>query len=101
MDAHARTVRERYEQGRTMIYELRRYNMTSLPMLDRFDQHMGRVAPIFRELGIETHGAWNYAVGDDLPAHTYMLRWRDLGEREAKWNGFMKTRGGPSSAPRC
>jgi hypothetical protein len=71
-----------------MIFELRRYNMTSLPMLDHFDQHMGRVAPVFKELGIETHGAWNYVVGEDLPAHTYMLKWNDLADRETKWKTF-------------
>ena len=71
-----------------MIFELRRYNAISLSTLEHFDRHMSRTAPVLKEFGIDMVGAWNYAIGEDMPAHTYMLRWKDLAERETKWQKF-------------
>ena len=79
-----------YAKGRVnhMIYELRRYRLTTPPMAEHFNAHMSKMVPLFDEHDLSLVGAWDAVIGSDLPFHTYLLRWRDLGHREAAWASF-------------
>jgi hypothetical protein len=57
-----------------------------LPALqDRFTKH---TLGFFKKHGIEPLGFWTTLVGDSNHELTYMLKWKDMAEREAKWNAF-------------
>ena len=79
-----------YAKGRVtpMIYELRRYHLTTPPMAEHFNAHMSKMVPLFDEHDLSLVGAWDAVIGSDLPFHTYLLRWHDLGHREAAWASF-------------
>jgi hypothetical protein len=79
-----------YAKGRVthMIYELRRYYLSTPPMAEHFNAHMSNMVPLFDEHDLSLVGAWDAVIGSDLPFHTYLLRWRDLGHREAAWASF-------------
>jgi hypothetical protein len=66
-----------------MIYELRRYQLSSPPMTDHFNDHMSNMVGMFGEHDMSLVGAWDALIGTSLPFHTYMLRWRDLAHRES------------------
>lgn len=71
-----------------MIFELRRYQLTSPPMSAAFNEHMARMMPLFHEYGFTLIGAWDSVIAHDMPFHTYLLQWNDLGHREATWARF-------------
>ncbi|MBO9520627.1 MAG: NIPSNAP family protein [Nocardioidaceae bacterium] len=52
---------------------------------DRMEQHM---AGLFSEHGFRLIGAWEMAVGREMPTYLYMLAWTDLAERESCWEAF-------------
>ena len=71
-----------------MLYELRIYEIVPGRMdaiQARFANHTMRV---FERLGIEVVGFWQEVVGrsDRL---VYITRFRDLADREARWNAFV------------
>ena len=70
-----------------MIYELRIYHAMpgKMPaLIDRFEKHTG---PLFKELGMECVGYWTEAVGDSSKFY-YMMRFKDQGDMEKKWQSF-------------
>lgn len=71
-----------------MIYELRRYHLTSPPMTEHFNDHMGRMMDLFDVHDLSVVGSWDAVIGSALPHHLYMLRWRDLAHRESSWASF-------------
>jgi hypothetical protein len=71
-----------------MIYELRRYQLTSPPMAQHFNDHMSTMLELFDEHDLSVVGSWDAVIGTSLPYHLYMLRWRDLGHRERSWASF-------------
>jgi hypothetical protein len=71
-----------------MIYELRIYHCapTRLPaLLERFST---TTLGFFEKYGIEQVGFWTTYIGASNHSLTYLLKWRDLAEREHKWNAF-------------
>ena len=71
-----------------MLIEIRVYRCAPgrLPALqERFAKH---TLGFFRKHGIEPLGFWTTLVGPSNHDLTYMLKWKDMGEREAKWNAF-------------
>lgn len=71
-----------------MIVEMRVYYCapTRLPaLLDRFRQI---TLGFFDKHGIEPIGFWTTLVGPDNHALTYLLKWDDLAQREARWTAF-------------
>ncbi|MBE7244528.1 MAG: NIPSNAP family protein [Actinomycetospora chiangmaiensis] len=71
-----------------MIVEMRVYYCapTRLPaLLDRF---RNTTLDFFTKYGIEQIGFWTTLVGPDNHALTYLLKWDDLAQREARWNAF-------------
>jgi hypothetical protein len=51
-------------------------------MVGVFDEHMGRVRPVYDELGYTLTGAWNQVIGEAMPAHLYVLEWESYKQRE-------------------
>ena len=71
-----------------MIIEMRIYHCLPgrMPALqERFARHTLR---FFEKHGIKPIGFWTTQVGYSNHELTYMLEWKDMGEREAKWNAF-------------
>ncbi|MCJ2048553.1 NIPSNAP family protein [Methylobacterium sp. J-070] len=71
-----------------MIVEMRVYYCapTRLPaLLDRFRT---TTLDFFAKYGIEQVGFWTTLVGPDNHALTYLLKWDDMAQREARWNAF-------------
>lgn len=71
-----------------MIVEMRVYYCapTRLPaLLERF---RSTTLGFFQKYGIEQVGFWTTLVGPDNHALTYLLKWDDMGQREARWNAF-------------
>jgi hypothetical protein len=71
-----------------VIFELRRYQLTSPPMAAPFNAHMATMMPLFHEYGFSLVGAWDSMIANDMPFHTYLLRWNDLAHRETAWAAF-------------
>ncbi|KTS10433.1 NIPSNAP family containing protein [Methylobacterium radiotolerans] len=71
-----------------MIVEMRVYYCapTRLPaLLERF---RSTTLGFFQKYGIEQIGFWSTLVGPDNHALTYLLKWDDMAQREARWNAF-------------
>ena len=72
-----------------MIYELRIYQCIPgrLPaLLKRFQDH---TLKLWEKHGIRQAGFWTVLVGPSNHQLYYLLEWKDLAEREQKWNAFM------------
>lgn len=71
-----------------MIFELRIYHCAPgrLPALqERFAKH---TLSFFEKHGIEPVGFWTTLVGRSNHELTYLLKWKDLAERQVKWDAF-------------
>ena len=71
-----------------MIVEMRTYHCcpARLPALqERFAKH---TLGFFKKYGIEPIGFWTTLVGHDNHELVYLLKWTNMGEREARWNAF-------------
>lgn len=71
-----------------MVVEMRVYYCapTRLPaLLERF---RSTTLGFFQKYGIEQIGFWTTLVGPDNHALTYLLKWDDMAQREARWNAF-------------
>lgn len=71
-----------------MIVEMRVYVCAPgrLPALqERFAKH---TLGFFKKHGIEPLGFWTTLVGRNNHELTYMIQWKDLADRESKWNAF-------------
>ncbi len=71
-----------------MIVEMRVYYCapTRLPaLLERF---RSTTLGFFQKYGIEQIGFWTTLIGPDNHALTYLLKWDDMAQREARWNAF-------------
>ncbi|MGH8677771.1 MAG: NIPSNAP family protein [Burkholderiales bacterium] len=72
-----------------MIYELRIYHAIAgkLPALNaRFQNH---TLKMWEKFGIRQVGFWTALIGDNNNDLYYILEWKDLAEREQKWNAFV------------
>ena len=71
-----------------MLYELREYYIEpgAMPRINaRFTNH---TLAIWARLGIEPVGFWEEVIGNNQRL-TYMLRYKDWADREAKWSAFL------------
>ena len=71
-----------------MLYELREYYIEPgcIPKINaRFENH---TLAIWSRLGIEAVGFWEELVGNNQRL-TYILRFDDMADREAKWSAFL------------
>ncbi len=71
-----------------MLYEMRIYEAVpgQLPALNRrFADHALR---LFEKHGIRSLGYWTTYIGPSHNTLTYILIWKDLGERQQRWDAF-------------
>lgn len=71
-----------------MIIEMRVYECAPGrlgALQERFAKH---TLGFFQKHGIEPMGFWTTLVGRNNHELTYLLKWKDMAEREAKWNAF-------------
>lgn len=71
-----------------MIYEYRRYEAVPGRLPDLLRRFESITLGIWARFGIEQAGFWLADVGTSNELH-YLLRWRDLADREAKWGAFL------------
>jgi hypothetical protein len=72
-----------------VIYELRRYQLTTHPgVREALNEHMVRMMPVFERHGIKMVGGWDSLIGGSLPFHAYILKWADLGDRMPAFDAF-------------
>lgn len=70
------------------MYEMRVYHCAPgrLPALHQ--RFTDVTLALFRKHGIEQAGFFTTVVGASNQALTYLLKWENMAEREAKWNAF-------------
>lgn len=73
-----------------MIYELRVYECLPgrLPALHRRFETV--TLEFWRKHGIRQVGFWTTLIGESNQTLTYLIEWKDLAEREARWGAFMR-----------
>jgi hypothetical protein len=71
-----------------MIYELRIYHCMPgrLPALN--ERFQSKTLAIWKKHSITPVGFWTVVIGASNHDLYYLLAWKDLAEREAKWNAF-------------
>lgn len=70
-----------------MLYEYRRYSIAPGKRAALAHRFSTVTIPIWEGLGIEPVAFWEPLVGISNELH-YLLRWKDMGEREVRWNSF-------------
>ncbi len=71
-----------------MIHELRIYHCTPGRLPNVHERFKAITLPLWEKHGIRPVVFWTTTVG---PSHNdlhYLLEWRDLAEREQRWNAF-------------
>ncbi|MDX1513452.1 MAG: NIPSNAP family protein [Gammaproteobacteria bacterium] len=71
-----------------MIHELRIYHCLPgrLPALNRRFENV--TLKMWEKHGIRQAGFWTVLIGENNHDLYYLLEWKDLAERERKWNAF-------------
>ena len=65
------------------VYECAPGRLSALQ--ERFENH---TLEFFKKHGIEPIGLWGTLVGGNNHELTYMLKWKDMADRELKWNAL-------------
>jgi hypothetical protein len=73
----------------TMVYELRIYHATPGRLPDLNKRFETITLKIWQKHGIRQAGFWTVLVGPSNQQLYYFLEWKDMAEREQKWNAFM------------
>lgn len=71
-----------------MIFEMRRYECYPKKMKSLHALMKGLALPVFEKNGMEVVGAWTPVVGDQEEVLIYLLRFKSMDERNAKWKAF-------------
>ena len=71
-----------------MIVEMRVYYCAPARLPALLERFRSTTLGFFQKYGIEQVGFWTTLVGPDNHALTYLLKWDDMAQREARWNAF-------------
>ena len=71
-----------------MVYELRIYHATPGRLPDLNKRFETITLKIWQKHGIRQAGFWTVLVGPSNQQLYYFLEWKDMAEREQKWNAF-------------
>jgi hypothetical protein len=71
-----------------MLYELRIYYAMPGRLLDLHRRFENVVLPMWKEREIHPVGFWTVTVGPHSRALYYLLQWKDMAERERKFDAF-------------
>lgn len=72
-----------------MLYEYRMYEAVPGRLPDLLARFENITLQVWARYGIEQMGFWLAEVGVSNQLH-YLLRWRDLADREARWSSFQR-----------
>jgi NIPSNAP len=72
-----------------MLYELRIYHATPGRLPDLSKRFETITLKLWEKHGIRQAGFWTVLVGPSNQQLYYFLEWKDMAEREQKWNAFM------------
>jgi hypothetical protein len=72
-----------------MIYEMRIYHCVPGRLPDLNKRFESATLKLWERHGFRPVGFWTVLVGESNQDLHYMLEWKDMGERERIWNGFM------------
>jgi hypothetical protein len=70
-----------------LLYEYRRYSIVPGKRAALSHRFENVTVPIWERHGIKPIGFWEPVVGLSNELH-YLLTWRDMAEREVRWNAF-------------
>lgn|SRR5487761_536326 len=70
-----------------MIYEYRRYSIVPGKRSALAERMATVTLPLWNRHGIRPVGFWEPVVGLSNELH-YLLAWKDMAEREVRWNAF-------------
>lgn len=70
-----------------MLYEYRRYEAMPGRLPDLHRRFREITLGLWERHGIQQVGFWEASVGTSNELH-YLLRWQNMGDREAKWTAF-------------
>ena len=73
----------------TVIHELRVYRCMPGRLPDLNKRFENVTLKLWEKHGLRPVGFWTTLIGDSNQDLTYLLEWKDLGERERVWAGFM------------
>lgn len=73
-----------------MVLELRIYRVVAGRMDTVQDRFENVVLPLWQRHGIAQLGFWTPVIGGNSSELYYMLKWRDLAEREERWAAFTR-----------
>ncbi len=73
-----------------MLYELRIYHATPGKLGDLLKRFETITLTLWDKHGIRQIGFWTTLIGESNNDLYYLLEWQDLGERQKKWDEFMK-----------
>jgi len=71
-----------------MIYELRIYHCAPNRLAALNQRFESTTLGFWEKHGIKQVGFWTTLVGPSNQTLTYLLQWKSLAEREAKWDAF-------------
>jgi len=71
-----------------MMYELRIYHCVPGKLPELHQRFEGATLKLFAKHGIRPVGFWTVLVGGSNQDLYYLLEWKDMAEREQRWNAF-------------
>lgn len=71
-----------------MLYEYRRYDVIPGRLGDLREHFAKNIMPLWDKHEIEVYGIWEPVIGVTSDFH-YMLRWKNMAEREDKFSAFL------------
>src|SRR5579863_4132347 len=71
-----------------MIYELRIYHCMPGRLPDLHRRFENVTLKMFEKHGIRQAGFWTVLIGESNHDLYYLLEWKDLAERDQRWNAF-------------
>ncbi|CAH1659655.1 NIPSNAP protein [Hyphomicrobiales bacterium] len=73
-----------------MIYELRQYECLPGKLAIVVERFRREVVPLWKEMEIRCLGFWTTAIGPSDQTLHYILVWRSLADRDARWQTFVE-----------
>src|SRR5271154_4489481 len=71
-----------------MIFEMRQYLIDRGRMNDNHARMRDHLPALLEKHGVRVVGRWSALSGPRMPLFCYIMEWRDLAEREARWGAF-------------
>lgn len=73
-----------------MLHELRIYHCMPGKLAALHQRFVSATLKLWEKHEIQPVGFWTFAIGPSTAQLYYLLEWKDLAEREQRWNAFVK-----------